>query len=284
VPIIDLPQGQLRYRLAGPSNSTTPPVVFLHGLLVNSELWIGVADRLAACGVRSYAPDLPLGSHPIALQPDADLTPRGVARLLSSFLAALDLTDVTLVGNDTGTALCQFVIDTDTSRIGRLVLTNGDAFDQFPPSSLVPVFKLGKRPIGVYTLMSIMRPTWIRQRVQGQNVSTPIDPALTRRWITPALAERGVRRDTAKFLRGVNPAELLEVSTRLRRFTKPVLLLWGGADQLFPIGLAHRLQNTLPNSRLVEIPYGRLFFPLDEPQLMADEIQTHSAYAADRQS
>jgi pimeloyl-ACP methyl ester carboxylesterase len=163
-------------------------------------------------------------------------------------------------------------------------MTNGDAFDQFPPPSLVPVFKLGKRPTGVYMLMSVMRPTWIRQRVQGQNVSNPLDPALTRRWITPALAERGVRRDTAKFLRGVNPAELLEVSTRLRRFTKPVLLLWGGADQLFPIGLAHRLQNAFANSRLVEIPYGRLFFPLDEPQRVADEIQTHSTYAADRHS
>jgi pimeloyl-ACP methyl ester carboxylesterase len=180
--------------------------------------------------------------------------------------------------------LCQFVIDTDASRIGRLVLTNGDAFDQFPPPSLVPVFKLGRRPAGVYTLMSIMRPRWIRQRVQSQNVSNPLDPELTRRWITPALAERGVRRGTAKFLRGVDPAELLAVSTRLQRFTKPVLLLWGGADRLFPIGLAQRLQNVFPDARLVEIPNGHLFFPLDEPLRVADEIQAHIAYAADRPS
>jgi pimeloyl-ACP methyl ester carboxylesterase len=180
--------------------------------------------------------------------------------------------------------LCQFVIDTDASRIGRLVLTNGDAFDQFPPSSLVPVFKLGRRPAGVYTLMSIMRPTRIRQRVQSQNVSNPIDPELTRRWITPALAEPGVRRDTAKFLRGVDPAELLEVSARLQRFTKPVLLLWGGADRLFPIWLAQRLQNVFPDARLVEIPNGQLFFPLDEPLRVAAEIQAHIAYAPDRPS
>jgi pimeloyl-ACP methyl ester carboxylesterase len=273
VPIINLPQGQIRYRLAGPGNTTAPPVVFVHGLLVNSELWTGVADSLAASGVRSYAPDLPLGSHPQSLRPDADLTPRGVARLISSFLAALDLTDVTLVGNDTGTALCQFVIDADAARIGRLVLTNGDAFDQFPPSSLAPVFKLARRPAGIYALMSMMRLTWLRQRVQGHNVSTPLDPALTRRWITPGLAERGVRRDTAKFLRGVDPAELLEVAARLPQFTKPVLLLWGGADRFFPIGLAQRLRDAFPDARLVEIPDGRLFFPLDEPQRVADEIQ-----------
>ena len=160
MPIIDLPHGRIHYRLAGPDNGAAPRVVFVHGLLVNSELWTGAADALAARRVRSYALDLPLGSHPIALRPDADLSPRGVARLIIAFLDELKLTDVTLVGNDTGTALCQFVIDIDHSRIGRLVLTDGDAFDQFPPPSLALVFKIGRRPAGVQALMSIMRPTW----------------------------------------------------------------------------------------------------------------------------
>lgn len=273
MPIIDLPQGRVQYRLAGPDDSADPPVVLLHGLLVNCELWTEVADELSARGIRSYAIDLPLGSHPIALRPDADLTPRGVARLIIAFLETLGLTDVTLVGNDTGTALCQFVIDIDDTRIARVVLTDGDAFDQFPPPSLKPVFKLGRRPAGVFALMALMRPAWIRQRVQGQNVSKPLDPALTRRWITPALVDRGVRRDTAKFLRGVDPTELLEVSTRLQRFTKPVVLLWGDADRFFTTDLAHRLRETFPDARLVEIPGGRTFFPLDEPQRVANEIQ-----------
>ena len=107
-------------------------------------------------------------------------------------------------------------------------------------------------------------------------MSKPLDPALTRRWITPALADRGVRRDTAKFLRGVDPAELLEVSIRLPRFTKPVLLLWGDADRFFPIDLAHRLQKAFPDAGLIEIPGGRTFFPLDEPRRIADAIHTAS--------
>jgi len=274
MPIIDLPQGQVQYRLAGPDDSAHPPVVFLHGLLVNCELWTAVADCLAARGIRSYALDLPLGSHSTALRPDADLSPRGVARLIIAFFEILGLTDVTLVGNDTGTALCQFVIDIDDTRVGRLVLTDGDAFDQFPPAPLSAVFRLGRRPAGVYALMSMMRPAWIRQRVQGQNASRPLDPALTRRWVTPALADRGVRRDTAKFLRGVDPAELHEVSSRLRRFAKPVVLLWGDADKFFTIDLAHRLREAFPEARLVEIPGGRTFFPLDEPQWVADEIHS----------
>jgi pimeloyl-ACP methyl ester carboxylesterase len=153
-------------------------------------------------------------------------------------------------------------------------LTDGDAFDQFPPPALTPVFKIGRRPAGVHALMSVMRPTWIRQRIQGQNVTKPLDPELTRRWITPALADRGVRRDTAKFLRGVDPAELLEISTRLPRFAKPVLLLWGDADRFFTLELARRLQKVFLDAGLIEIPGGRTFFPLDEPQRLADAITT----------
>jgi pimeloyl-ACP methyl ester carboxylesterase len=176
MPIIDLPQGRVQYRLAGPASSADPPVVLLHGLLVNCELWTKVADDLAARGIRSYALDLPLGSHSLALRPEADLSPRGVARLIIAFLEALGLTDVTVVGNDTGTALCQFVIDIDESRIARLVLTNGDGFEQFPPPSLRPVFKLGRRPAGVYALMSIMRPAWIRNACRAKTFPTPWTP------------------------------------------------------------------------------------------------------------
>src|SRR6476469_5352709 len=203
VPTIELPQGRVEYRVAGPDDSSTPPVVFVHGLLVDGQLWTGVADRLAGRGIRSYAPNLPLGSHKIALGPEADLTPRGVARLILDFLAALDLTDVTLVGNDTGGALCQFLIDTDATRIGRLVLTNCDAFDQFPPPPFGLLVKLGRRAGRVRFMANSIRPKALRQSMLGFGglVRDELDPDLTRRWITPALTDAGVRRDAAKFMR-----------------------------------------------------------------------------------
>jgi pimeloyl-ACP methyl ester carboxylesterase len=276
VPTVDLPQGRVHYRALGPEDSTLPPVVFLHGILVNGELWTGVAEALAAHGVRSYAPDLPLGAHPIALEPDADLTPRGVARLVIDFLAALDLTDVTLVGTDTGGALCQFVIDTDPSRIGRLVLTNCDAFDTFPPAPFGLIVKACRRPGRIRAMAALMGPAWARhsQLGYGPLVAKPLDPALTRRWITPPRTDPGVRRDTARFMRGVRPADLLDVSTRLNRFTAPVLLLWGAADRYFSPGFAHRLAEIFPDARLVEVEGGRTFLPLDEPDRVADEIRT----------
>jgi pimeloyl-ACP methyl ester carboxylesterase len=239
-----------------------------------------VADALAAQGVRSYAPDLPLGAHPIPLEHDADISPRGVARLLIAFLEALELTDVTLVGNDTGGALCQFLIDVDDSRIGRLVLTNCDAFDKFPPPPFGLLVKAGRRPGRIRAMMSAIRPTWARHSVLGFGslVSKPLDAALTHRWITPALTNAGVRRDAAQFMRAIRPDDLLDVSTRLDRFTKPVVLLWGTADRFFKLDFARRLAEIFPDARLVEVEGGRTFLSLDEPQRVADEI--HSAFYA----
>lgn len=276
MPTVDLPQGRVSYRLAGPANSTLPPVVFVHGILVNGELWTGVGAALADRGIRSYAPDLPLGGHTIAMKPHADLSPRGVARLLLSFLEALGLTDVTLVGNDTGGALCQFVIDTDSARIGRLVLTNGDAFDRFPPPPGGAFMKLGSSPSRLRLMRFPLRWTAVRHSSLGYGpfVSRPLDAGLTRRWVSPLLTDAGIRRDTARFMRGIRPADLLETSTRLGSFTRPVLLLWGTGDRFFPMPFARRLAAAFPDSRLVEVEGGRTFLPLDEPGVIASQIST----------
>jgi pimeloyl-ACP methyl ester carboxylesterase len=277
--VVDIQQGRIEYRVAGPPASTAPPVVFVHGLLVDAELWTKVADALAIRGSRSYAPDLPLGSHRIAWPAGTDLSPRGVARLINDFIAALDLTDVTLVGNDTGGALCQFLIDTDHSRIGRLVLTNCDAFDQFPPAPFGLIVKVGRRPARLRAMMAAVRPKPLRHSVLGFGglARDPLDPALTRRWITPSLTDPAVRQDTAEFLRHVDPKDLLDISTRLGRFPKPVRLVWGAADPFFKISLARRLRDAFPNATLVEIAGGRTFLPLDEPELVADEIRAAHA-------
>jgi pimeloyl-ACP methyl ester carboxylesterase len=274
MPNVEVAQGRINYRVAGPAHSGRPPVVFVHGLLVNGELWTGVAEALAAEGVRSYALDLPLGSHPISLQPDADLSPRGVARLIIAFLEAIGLDDVTLVGNDTGGALCQFVIDLDSSRIGRLVLTNCDAFDEFPPPPFGLLVIAGRRPGRLRAMMSMLRPVWARHSALGYGplVRKPLDPALTLRWIMPAVTDRGICRDAARFMSAIRPADLLDVSKRLDRFTKPVLLLWGASDRFFKIALARRLQRAFANARLIEVEGGRTLLPLDEPGRVAYEI------------
>lgn len=273
MPTVELPQGRVNYRVSGPADSALPPVVLIHGAAVNGELWSGVAAGLAERGIRGYLPELPLGAHTIPLKPDAGNRPRDVARLILDFLKALDLTDVTLVGNDTGGALCQFVIDTDFSRIGRLVLTNCDCFDQFPPPPGGMMAKFASSPRRVRLITPLLRWTAFRHSPfsYGALVARPLDAAMTRRWVTP-LADAGVRRDFARLMRGMRPADLLDTSTRLASFTRPVLLVWGTADKIFKPRLGRRLADAFPDARLVEVEGGRAFHPLDDPDRVASEI------------
>jgi pimeloyl-ACP methyl ester carboxylesterase len=44
MPSVTIAAGTLHYRTAGPAESAAPPVVFVHGFLVDSRLWDAVAE------------------------------------------------------------------------------------------------------------------------------------------------------------------------------------------------------------------------------------------------
>lgn len=279
---VELPHGTVRYRVAGPEDATAPPVVFVHAFLVDGTVWSPVAELLAQRGVRSYAPDWPLGAHRVALRPEADQSPRGVARQILAFLAALDLRDVTLVGNDTGGALCQYLIDTDPERIGRLVLTNCDAFDTFPPFPFSVIFRLLKGEYRWRFNMQPMRLRAIRHSPLGLGLlANRFDPELTRAWIEPSLSDKAIRRDAVAFLAAADPSDLLDVSTRLKNFEGRVRIVWGSDDRAFTTELGERLCGAFAHADFVAVDGARTFVQLDAPQLLAEQITDLGAEVAD---
>jgi pimeloyl-ACP methyl ester carboxylesterase len=287
VAVADLPQGRIAYRAAGPASSSRPPVVFVHGVLVDARLWEPVAERLAAEGVRSFAPTLPLGAHRLPMNAGADLSPHGIAGLVLDFIATLGLSDTTIVGNDTGGAICQVMLGMDTSRIGAAVLTNCDAFGAFPPRAFVPLFGALRRPGLVACLAKMLRSEKVRHGAlaYGPLTSGPLDRELTRDWAQP-LADKAIRRDLATFARGVHPRVLLDAASRFGQFTGPVRILWGEADPFFRIKLGRQLGEAFPRASLTTVPAGRTFLPLDHPGEVAREITaaiTDSSPREDRQ-
>src|SRR5262245_53524631 len=149
---LSLPAGRIRYRERG----SGPPVVFVHGLLVNADLWRAVVPMVADAGFRCIAPDWPMGSHDVAV-PNADLSPPGVAGVIASFLEALDLHGVTVVANDTGGAITQILMVEHPERIGRVVLTPSDGLERFFPPVFAPLPKLAGVPGAVWVLTQMLR-------------------------------------------------------------------------------------------------------------------------------
>ena len=273
MPQVELEQATVDYRVIGPENSAHPPVLFVHGILVDHRLWVPVAEGLAQQGFRCILPDWPLGSHTIPANSGADLSPRGIATLIRDFIVALGLSDVTLVGNDTGGGLCQFVVDAHPEAVGRLVLTNCDAFDKFPPFPFPVVFALLRGPASIKVLFGQMQLTALRHSPLGFGLlMNKPDPQLTRSWLEPCRQDSRICRDLATLLRHVAKTDLTDVSTRFPRFTKPVTVVWGQRDRCFTPSLGKRMAELFPNSSLVEVADAKTFVALDNPSAVVDAI------------
>jgi pimeloyl-ACP methyl ester carboxylesterase len=280
MPEITLPQGTVRYRDEGQG----PAVVFIHGALVNGRLWDPVVDRLRA-RVRCVVPDLPLGSHRVPLNAEADLSPHGLAALIAGFLDALDLRDVTLVGNDTGGALCQFVVVRHPERIGRLVLTDCDAFEDFPPKAFKTLVIAAKVPGALRAGLLPMRARAPRRLPisYGWLTKRPVPDEVMDGWVLPALDDDLVMRDARKALSALDPALLLDNAARLREFDRPVLIAWAPEDKFFKLEQGRRLAAMFPDARLEEIPDAYTFVSWDQPDRVAALIAEHALAAADGQ-
>jgi pimeloyl-ACP methyl ester carboxylesterase len=273
MPEIALQQATIDYRVLGPEDSPHPPVLFVHGILVDSHLWDRVAEGLARQGFRCYLPNWPLGSHTIPVNDPGALSPRGVAAMIGDFIVALGLSGVTLVGSDTGGGLSQLVVDAYPDLVGRLVLTNCDAFDKFPPFPFTVVFALLRGPISIKLLFGQLRSKALRHSPLGFGllVLRP-DPQLTASWLEPARTNTRIRSDLATLLRNVAKTDLTDVSTRLGRFTKPVTIVWGQRDRCFKPALGRRLAALFPNCTLIEVPDARTFVSLDHPDAVIDAV------------
>jgi pimeloyl-ACP methyl ester carboxylesterase len=264
---LELPAGTIRYREAGEGK----PVVFVHGYLVDGRLWDGVVDRLSnRC--RCIAPDWPIGAQQIAMNPDADLSPPGIAAIIDSLLEALDLEDVTIVGNDSGGAMSQVLVTRHPQRIGRLVLTNCDTHENFPPGIFKAMPPIAKLPGGMDLIAAPFRVGALARAAFKPFARTEIPADLVASWMAPALHDPGVKRDAKKVTIGMNKRFTLEAAEKLSESNLPILLTWAPGDRYFPMKYAQRLANETPNARIVEIPDAKTFVPLDQPQRLADEI------------
>jgi pimeloyl-ACP methyl ester carboxylesterase len=259
---VEVPAGMLEYRERG----SGPPVVFVHGAAVNGDLWRKVAPELAERW-RCIVPDLPLGGHSIPLNDGPDLSLFGAADLLASFLDALDLTEVTLVANDTGGAISQALVGRRPERVGRLVLTSCDAFENYPPKAVAYLKTVSRFAPALWLLSQTMR-LRLFQRLPiayGWATHAPIEPAIMESFLGSLRSSAGVRRDFAALLRGADARDCRQASESLSGFDKPALVTWAADDRFFPREHGQRLAELLPQGRFELIERSRTFIPEDNP-------------------
>jgi pimeloyl-ACP methyl ester carboxylesterase len=250
-----------------------PAVVLVHGLLTNANLWRKVVPQLETA-FRCVTLDLPLGSHELPVGPAVDLSPPGLADLIAAAVGALGLRDATLVGNDTGGALCQIAVTRHPDAFARLVLTSCEYRENFPPKGFEALFAAARRRGGLLALLAALRVPALRRLPQAYGLAAkrPIDEDASDSYVLPALRDGAVRDDLRRVLLHMETRYLVEATDRLHQFPGPALVAWSRDDAIFPPGHAEALAATLTNARLEWIEDSYTFSPEDQPKRVADLI------------
>ncbi|MQA08616.1 MAG: alpha/beta fold hydrolase [Pseudonocardiaceae bacterium] len=267
---IEVPAGVIEYDEV----RSGPPVVLLHGLLMDHTVWDRVLPLLPE-GRRYLRPVLPLGAHRRAMNPGADLTLAGQVRLVADFLEALGLREVTLVHSDWGGALFLTARGLD-DRVARQVILPCEAFDNFPPGLPGKVATLAVRiPKGPQLAARQLRVGWLRRLplLFGQMARQPLPDDLVRGWTEPLLRDPGVRRDLLAYCRGTfDKATLVRDTEALSRFQGEVLVLWSPDNRVMPPAHGRRLAALMPNAQYAEVPGAYVLSMLDEPEIVARKL------------
>jgi len=267
---VDVTAGTIEYREDG--DPSGPPVVLLHGLLMNDAQW-NLALPLLPSGFRYLLPILPMGGHRIPMRENADLTLPGMVDVVADFLDALDVADVTLVVTDWGGPLFLTDVGRD-KRVARLVICPSEAFDNFPPGFPGKVAWLASRnTLTVSLAMRQLKIGWLRRQwlLFGQMAKRPVPQDIVDEWMTAGLADRRIRQDLVKYCRTkFDKADLIRATNRLADFDGGVLVLWS-RNPVMPDDHATQLAE-LTGGTLRYIDDANVLVMLDQPEQTALEI------------
>lgn len=272
MPAVDVAAGTIEYEDSGGSG---PPVVMLHGLIMDGSLWRHVVDQLSG-EYRCILPTLPLGGHRQPMRPDADLSMGGIARILGEFLEKLDLRETTLAMSDWGGP--QLLIGGEWDhRLAKLVICNCEAFDNVPPQGAARALPyVAKIPGGITMALTPFRFDALRRlpMTYGPLSKRPVPRQIMDRWFTPPLKQRTVRRDLRKYILSSHQGrrELLAASDSFGGFDRPVLVVWASEDSLMPREHGQRLAELFPNGKLIEVDDSYTLIPEDQPDLLANHM------------
>lgn len=250
------------------------PVLFIHGTLSNSNTWRKITPELSK-KYRCIAVDLPIGGHAIPVSNHMDLSPIGIAVIIKDFLQYLNIEKVIIVSNDTGRAYSQVFASLYPEYIDKLIFSNCEVLDVFPPSKFKYLIQAVKIPGFTFLLSKAFK-------IKSLLTSNLMMGLLSHKLTTDELSElylksftenKLIRDDFAKNVKTWSPKYTLEAADKLKTFKFPVLILWGEDDiNLFPLKLGQQLKTVFQNAELIIIPNSKTYIQEDQLEIMIKEI------------
>jgi pimeloyl-ACP methyl ester carboxylesterase len=261
-----------------------PPAVFVHGLFMSGYMWHRSIDAVKQ-ERRCIAYNLPAhGGSEVADGQALDLEAN--VAMLEAFCDALGLEQFDLVANDTGGAFAQGLAVRNPSRLRTLTLTNCEARDWMPSKSELAQLVGTLAEQG--QLAQVLKSNYddrdaARQGAFAATIQSPdrLSDDELRGIMEPHQATLEGAKRLERFATSLSPEQLMALEPQLRELEVPTIAVWGTADPVFPLELAHWLRDTIPGlEEVVEIEDGLLFWPWERGEELVPHLRSHWHSAA----
>lgn len=239
---------------AGPAGSDSPAFVLVHGFTLNAFTWMAQLPRLAAAG-RTFAPDqIPYGLSEKLTASDWQgphpYSREAAAEQLVSFMDALDLDRVILVGNSSGGTLALEVALAEPDRVAGLVLIAPWVFVKRP---VFPSFIAGSVPMRRLSLFIARRLGSDGGLLEYSYADTAKITDERRQWADLHARTRNWDLAWGELLNR-SLSSPVTVSNRLEQVQQPVLVVSGEADRLVPVEDSREVARRLPRASFAIVP------------------------------
>lgn len=245
-----------------------PPVVFVHGAIVDHTQWAPQLDALSG-DYRTVGYDV-RGHGRTGGSPEESYSIELFAEDLDALADALDLDQFVLVGLSMGGLIAQGYAARHPERVAGLVLA--DTFTTavlgwrdrlmrallratIPPTRLVGYERVERAMV------------WLQERVQGEDVSGDYENI-------EAIRDAGQEMTTvefAKVIRAVSSFHHERVD--YRNIASPALVLYGEHDTAFVRRHAPVLEALLGDARVLEVPDAGHASNLDNPEFVTNALR-----------
>ncbi len=252
--------------------------LLLHGCPFHGFQWRDLIPRLRERH-RVLVPDLlGLGDTQVRLTDDYRL-PNEMAMVVG-FLDALGVREADFVTADHGAATLQLLMRDHPERIRRAVITNAEAYDQWPSAPELPYLRLVVNPWLGPLFRFALRSTWVQREVfsvavhRKEAFTDELLYAYTRAHIATPNRWARLQRFFRWQLDPEHNRVTMDAVEGMRRFEGPTLILWGKQDTNFGPAVAERLATDIPGVVDVDYLQHSAHMPFqEEPERYADAVE-----------
>ncbi len=219
------------------------PLVLIHGFIVHGYTWRKMLPKLSE-HFTCYVLDLP-GFGDSKWNSKTDFTFTAQSKRLVKLFKILNLTNYSILAQDTGASIARMVAVTEQNNIDKLVLINTEIPNHRPP--FIPMHQfLAKLPLANLMFRSLLKigfivrsPLLLKQFFYDRSLLKK--PENLDKYLVPLKSSKDKMFGMLEYLKGIEWKIVDDFKNTHKEIKAKTLFVWGENDKTFPIGLAKKM-------------------------------------------